>query len=66
MDHATAVGEIVPCESTDVMPIYCAWCGGRIGARKSSASNDPSHGICRKCMHGLLKGIQTATKQKGD
>ena len=48
------------------MPIYCAWCGKRIGARKSTGSNDPSHGICRNCMHGVLKGIQATTKEKGD
>jgi len=32
----------------------------------SSASNDPSHGICRNCMHRLLKDIQAATKEKED
>ena len=66
MDHATVVSEIVPHQSTGIMPIYCAWCGGRIGARMSSASNDPSHGICRNCMHRLLKDIQAATKEKED
>jgi len=66
MDQATIDNEIVPHEATGVMPIYCEWCQRRIGARMSTGSNEPSHGICRKCMHRQLKGILAATKEKGD
>jgi hypothetical protein len=70
MMRSLAATEIVPqpvkAIGTTIMPIYCAWCQKRMGSRMTLGNNDPSHGICRKCYHRMLTGIQAATKEKGD
>jgi hypothetical protein len=37
-----------------------------MGAVMAPGQTGETSGICRKCYHQMLKGIQSATKEKGD
>jgi len=66
MMRSLAATELVPQPVKGVLIRRCAWCSRIIGAVMAPGQTGETSGICRKCYHQMLKGIQSATKEKGD
>ena len=66
MRPLVAATDSVPRESTGMLIRRCSWCSRVMGAVMAPGQTGETSGICRKCYHQMLKGIQSATKEKGD